>query len=95
MKESHGAGFEVLSDVDCGVGLAAGVVFRIPQLYRARLRADFAERQGNSGWYLPVPAAFVISQDGLVAWRFVNADFTRLAEPDEIIAAVRSLREPA
>ncbi len=94
MKEAHGAGFEVLSDVDCGVGLAAGVVFRIPQLYRSRLRPDFAERQGNAGWYLPIPAAFVLSQDGRVAWRFVNADFTRLAEPAEIIAAVRSLREP-
>jgi peroxiredoxin len=91
MKQYHGARFEVLSDVDCGVGLAAGVVFRIPKLYRARMRPDFAERHGNAGWFLPVPATFVLSDDGVVAWRFAEVDFSRRAEPAEIIAAVRSL----
>lgn len=91
MKAYHGARFEVLADVDCGVGLAAGVVFRIPKLYRARMRPDFAQRHGNAGWFLPVPATFVLSQDGLVAWRFAEVDFSRRAEPSDIIAAVRSL----
>jgi len=91
MKEFHGARFEVLSDVDCGVGLAAGVVFRIPKLYRARMRPDFAERHGNAGWFLPVPATFVLSPDGAVAWRFAEVDFSRRAEPADIIEAVRSL----
>jgi peroxiredoxin len=92
MKEYHGARFEVLSDVDCGVGLAAGVVFRIPQLYRARLRPDFGERHGNAGWFLPVPATFVLSQDGVIAWRFAEVDFSRRPEPADIIAAVHSLK---
>jgi peroxiredoxin len=91
MKEYHGARFEVLADVDCGIGLAAGVVFRIPKLYRARMRPDFAERHGNAGWFLPVPATFVLAQDGVVAWRFAEVDFSRRAEPADIIAAVRSL----
>ena len=71
-----------------------GVVFRIPKLYRARLRPDFAERHGNAGWFLPVPATFVLSPDGLVAWRFAEVDFSRRAEPADIIAAVRSLSAP-
>lgn len=95
MKEYHGARFEVLSDVDCGVGLSAGVVFKIPQLYRARMRADFAARHGNAGWFLPVPATFILSTDGVVAWRFLDVDFSHRAEPEEIIAAVRSLTETA
>jgi len=95
MKEYHGARFDVLSDVDCGVGLAAGVVFQIPKLYRARMSADFAERQGNAGFFLPVPATFILAPDGVVAWRFVDVDFTHLAEPADIINAVRSLREHA
>ncbi len=91
MKEYHGARFEVLSDVDCGVGLAAGVVFRIPKLYRARMRQDFAERHGNAGWFLPIPATFVLSPDGVVAWRFAGVDFSQRPEPSDIIAAVRSV----
>jgi peroxiredoxin len=93
LRERDGNAFEVLSDVDFGVGLAAGLVFKIPPLYRARvngLRLDL--RQGNAAWCLPVPAVFVIRQDGVIAWRFADADFSRRAEPDEIIAALAGLR---
>jgi peroxiredoxin len=91
MKTYHGARFEVLSDVDCGIGLAAGVVFRIPQAYRARLGAGFPARHGNSGWYLPLPATFILAPDGTIAWRFVDVDFSHRAEPADIINAVRDL----
>ncbi|HQT65602.1 MAG: alkyl hydroperoxide reductase [Acidocella sp. 20-57-95] len=92
MKTYHGAPFEILSDVDCGVGLAAGVVFRIPPLYRASLGDKFAARQGNEGWYLPIPATFILTPDGRVAWRFANIDFSRMPEPADIIQAVMSMR---
>jgi peroxiredoxin len=94
MKTYHGARFEVLCDVDFGVGLATGVVFRVPKLYRARCEAaglSFPERHGNAAWCLPVPATFILSQDGRVAWRFVDVDFTHRAEPADIIAALRQL----
>ena len=88
------ARFEVLSDIDCGVGLAAGVIFRMPRLYRARMESagiDLHARQGNAAWFLPVPATFIVGQDGVIAWRFVDADFTHRAEPAEIINMLRSL----
>ncbi len=94
MKRYHGATFEVLSDVDFGVGLAAGVVFKIPKLYRARLEAsgnNFPQRHGNAAWCLPVPATFIIRPDGIIAWRFVDVDFSHRAEPADIIAALRRL----
>ncbi len=94
MKTFHNARFEVLCDVDFGVGLAAGVVFRVPKLYRARCEAaglNFPERHGNAAWCIPVPATFVLDRDGRVAWRFVDADFSHRAEPADIIAALRQL----
>lgn len=97
-KHNHGATFGVLSDVDYGVGLAAGVVFRIPAIYRARLMnagIDFAERHGNGTEFLPIPAVFVLDRDGRVAWRFANVDFTRRADPGRILAALRRLVTPA
>ncbi len=94
MKTFHNARFEVLCDVDFGVGLAAGVVFRVPKLYRARLEASglsFPARHGNAAWCLPVPATFVLGRDGRVAWRFVDVDFAHRAEPADIIAALRQI----
>jgi peroxiredoxin len=94
MKREAQARFEILSDVDCGVGLAAGIIFRTPKLYRARLEAsgiNIPERHGNSAWFLPVPATFIVTPDGLIAWRFVDADPTHRAEPADVIETVRSL----
>jgi peroxiredoxin len=96
MKQYHNARFEVLSDVDCGVGLSAGVIFKVPKLYRARLEATgtlFPERHGNAAWFLPVPATYILTPDGVIAWRFVDADFSHRAEPADIINAVRQLTE--
>ncbi len=94
MKTYHNARFDVLCDVDFGVGLAAGVVFRIPKLYRARCESsglNFPQRHGNAAWCLPVPATFILTPDGKVAWRFVDVDFSHRAEPADIIAALRQL----
>jgi peroxiredoxin len=94
-KIAHNADFIVLSDVDYGVGLAAGVIFRLPPLYRSRLSLagiDLAERHGNAAWFLPVPATFVLDGDGIVRWRFADADFTKRAEPSEVIKIVRALK---
>ncbi|MDE8349037.1 MAG: peroxiredoxin-like family protein [Acidocella sp.] len=91
MKTYHGAPFEILADVDCGIGLAAGVVFKIPPKYRALLGPNFPDRHGNSGWYLPIPASFILSQDGRIAWRFADVDFSHRPEPADIIRAVANM----
>lgn len=96
IKHNEKPHFEILSDVDCGVGLATGIIFRMPKLYRARLEASgisLSERNGNTSWFLPVPATFIIAQDGLIAWRFVDADFTHRAEPADIIKALHGLAQ--
>lgn len=93
-KVNHRAAFDVLSDVDCGVGLAVGVVFRVPALYRSRLaRAglELPDRHGNNAWFLPIPAVFLLDRDATVVWRFADVDYTHRASPEQIIAALRQL----
>ena len=95
MKRERGLHYEVLVDVDLAVAMAFGIVFRTPPLYLALLRrhgVDLAERSGNPGWLLPVPAAFLVGQDGVVRRAWVNVDFTQRAEPAEILAALRGLQ---
>jgi peroxiredoxin len=94
VKRRHRAGYAVLADVDSGLAALCGVVFRVPVAYRQlllRFGIDLAERQGNAAWLLPVPAAFVLDRGGTVAWAHVDADFTRRAEPADIVAALRAL----
>ena len=93
-KRRHGSRYEMLSDVDCGLGLDCGVVFQAPAVYRDMLLSfgnDLARRHGNDAWFLPVPATFVVDRDGVVRWRFAEVDYTRRAEPADILAALRTL----
>lgn len=94
MKRQRRAAFRVLADVDSGLAAACGVLHRVPDAYLRLLRRhgiDLAERQGNATLLLPVPAAFVLGRDGVLAWSHVDADFTRRAEPAALIEAVRAL----
>jgi peroxiredoxin len=48
---------------------------------------DMSKFHGNDGWLLPIPATFVVGRDGLVKARFVDPDFRRRMEIDDLIAA--------
>ena len=94
-KRQHGLTYEILSDVDGAVGLQFGVLFRAPQRYRELLIGlgiDLEERHGNAGWLIPMPATFVIDQSGVARYAFVNVDFTRRAEPEEIVQVLHGLK---
>lgn len=88
-------GFRFLSDVDHGLTLACGIAFKTPAAYRGLLQGDgldLSERQGSPSWFLPVPATFVVDREGIVRWSFVDVDFTRRAEPEDILNALRALQ---
>lgn len=94
MKQAHDLHYEVLVDVDLAVAMAFGIVFRMPPLYADLLRRrghDLAERSGNGAWILPIPAAFLVGRDGLIARAWVNIDFTQRADPTEILDTLRLL----
>ncbi len=93
-KERHNLNFRVMTDVDHGLAMACGLVFRIPWPYRRLLRqkgVDLADRQGNAGLFLSLPAAFVLDQEGIVRWSFLDVDIRNRADPADLLAAVRAL----
>jgi peroxiredoxin len=93
-KRERGLRCEVLVDVDLSVAMQFGVVFRTPPLYVSLLRRrgiDLAERSGNPGWLLPIPATFVVSGDGVIRKAWADVDFTRRAEPAAIVQALHGL----
>jgi peroxiredoxin len=56
------------------------------------LRVDLAIINGEPSWTLPMPARYVIGQDGVIAYAEVNPDYTRRPEPDELLPVLERLR---
>lgn len=88
---------KVLSDIDNGYALLLGLVFWVGEEVIGLMKAhglDLRKFQGNDGWFLPVPATFVLNRDGRVIARSVNPDFrTRMAIDEIVRALARSARD--
>jgi len=88
--------FSVLSDQDAKVASQYGVAWEVPEFLTEHMRVD---RQldldvinNGNGSILPIPATFVIAQNGKVTWRFVDVDYRTRAEPDDIINALSAIK---
>jgi len=87
--------FEVLSDVNSKVADQYGLTFSLDEDLRPIYKnwgADVAVVNDDPDCKLPLPATYVISQDGKIVHSFVEEDYTERLEPDEILNALRDLR---
>lgn len=95
-RRDSGLKFPILSDIDLGYTLTMGLVMWVGEdvgrIYR-QAGIDLALFQGNGGGFLPVPATFVIARNGLIAARYVDADFRRRMAMEDIVAALAALRQ--
>ena len=94
MAESNALSFPVLSDVGNRVSRDYGLVFEVDASTQQQYEAvgiDLAEANGVDAWELPVPATYVIDEDGVIRAAFVEADYTQRADPRDVIAALRAL----
>jgi peroxiredoxin len=90
-KAESGAPFPVLTDLDNGYALSLNLAIWLGTEIQGLLSyQDMARYHGNDGWVLPIPAAFVIGRDGLVKARFVDPDFRKRMEIDDLLAALRN-----
>lgn len=86
--------YPVLSDVGNAVARSYGLVFTLPEDLRGvynEFGLDVPAANGDDTFELPLPATFVIGTDGTVVWRFADADYTKRAEPDDVITVLASL----
>lgn len=83
--------YPLLADLDNGLALAFGLVYRMPQVvietYRT-LGLDLAARQGNDAWMVPVPGTFVIDPAGVIRFAFADPDYRKRLDPAELIDAI-------
>jgi peroxiredoxin len=84
--------FPILSDTHNEVAAAFGLRFKLPDylidLYRDVFKNDLTLVNGDESWTLPMPARFVIAQDGTIAYAEVNPDYTQRPDPSELLPAL-------
>jgi peroxiredoxin len=81
--------FAVLTDLDNGYALSLNLAIWLgAEIQRLLAHQDLASFHGNDGWVLPIPATFVVGRDGLVKARFVDPDFRKRMEIDDLVAAL-------
>ncbi|TMV67348.1 AhpC/TSA family protein [Thioclava sp. BHET1] len=90
-RQNH-LGFPILSDEKGAVGAAFGLKFALPDylvaLYQS-LKNDLPAFNDDPSWTLPMPARFVIGQDGTILYANVNPDYTQRPEPEDLLDALR------
>ena len=84
--------FPILSDSHNDVAAAFGLRFEMQdylvELYKS-LKNDLPAFNGDPSWTLPMPARYVVGQDGTILYAEVNPDYTRRPEPEDMLPALR------
>jgi len=86
--------FEILCDLDNGLALECGIVFKLPPEVQAALikaNVDFPKLYGNTSWFLPIPATYVVDRAGTIREAYVNPDFRFRLDPATIIQSLKQI----
>ena len=79
----------ILSDPRNDVAASFGLRFALPDylrdLYKNVFKNDLEVVNGDPSWTLPMPARFVIGQDGVILYAEVNPDYTRRPDPETLL----------
>lgn len=88
MRDQHHLRFPLLSDSLNQVARCFGLVYQVPQEQKQVYSSTFVNLpflNGDSSWELPIPATYILEQDGAVLYASAHPDYTRRPEPEEII----------
>ena len=93
-KERNNLKFEVLSDINNQVGRKYGLVYKlspdVEKMYESKI--GLSKYNGNKSAELPMPATYIIDKEGVIRYAFVDADYKKRADPNEVIKALRELK---
>lgn len=97
--QQHGLPFPVLSDGGADVAAQFGVAYTVAEAQRDYYESILVNipfvnsgatyRTGSeASWRLPLPATFVVAQNGTIAFAEAHADFRVRPEPADVLAAL-------
>lgn len=92
LSEEAGGSFPFLTDVGGGYALSLNLAIWVDEEMSRMIEGagwDAPLYQGGTGWILPIPAVFVIGQDGIIVARHVDPDYRRRMELDDLLSGVK------
>lgn len=95
VKRERNFGFDILCDLDNGVALSFGLVYRVPSELKeffSSVRHDLSLIYDNDSWFLPIPATYIVARDGMIAHAYVNPEFRERLDPREIVRVLSTLQ---
>ena len=93
-QEKNELTFEVLSDANNQVARQFGLVHQLPEDLKAlyhTFNINLATSNGDESYELPLPATYLINQQGEVLFAFVDEDYTKRVNLDELLTQLKKL----
>ncbi|MGG1552237.1 peroxiredoxin-like family protein [Paenibacillus ferrarius] len=93
-QEKEQLSFRVLSDTQGIVAAKYNLLYDVPEDLRQVLAGfglNLAEYNQTERWILPVPATFMIDESAVIRSSYVNPDFMKRMEPDDILAELSKI----
>lgn len=92
--QKNALSFAVLSDTQSDVALSYGIAFDLANELRpiyTQFNHALPTMNGDQSWQLPIPATYVIAQDGKVAMAFLDVDYRNRLEPSEVLKVLKAI----
>lgn len=93
-KKKRNLSYSVLSDPNNRAAKQMGIAFKVDaetlKIYKG-FGINLQASQGNDGDELPMPGTYVVDKKGVIRYSFVDPDYTKRAEPSEVLAVIKSL----
>lgn len=92
------ASFPILTDVSAGYALSLNLAIIVDDRMAAMIGGagwDVPLYQGGTDWILPIPAVFIVDQDGTIVDRHVDPDYRNRMELSDLLRGVDRLRQAA
>ena len=64
----------------------------LKSLYSNKFRISLPDYNGEDSWTLPVPARFIIGQDGVIKYAEYSIDYTKRPNPDVLVSKLESIK---
>ena len=58
-------------------------------MFKENFDWDLIAINGTERVELPIPATYVVDREGVIQYAFVDADYTKRAEPEKILEVLR------
>ncbi|MCH1642232.1 AhpC/TSA family protein [Paenibacillus timonensis] len=94
-KEKEDLQFQVLSDTNGLTAAAYNILYDVPDyiqdIFLNKFSLDLAEYNATNRWILPITSTFMIDESGIVRSAYVEPDFMKRPDPEDILERLRRL----